>query len=230
MRLLPTLFLLTCVEATPMTSETSLQRRYLAQKASCNRPIPAALIPGGSRYRTFGDKAQKARKDAKALVQKVSAEYNAFRHSTAYSHYFTTNDDKEVQAMYKSLSSIFSTWPLKIPYYCGTDQSPGFCLRNVLAITSALPKKGYLVLCDYFFSDDGDRARFGQAHDLDSRSTDQWCQAGQDYEYFTVAATTIIHELTHLDVVGAKAKLPLHPISPHQPLLVFSIVPSSAAI
>ena len=34
-----------------------------------------------------------------------------------------------------------------------------------------------------------------------------WCQDGENFPFFEVAGLTILHEMTHLDIVGSKAGL-----------------------
>ncbi|KAI1822079.1 hypothetical protein F4861DRAFT_516337 [Xylaria intraflava] len=43
------------------------------------------------------------------------------------------------------------------------------------------------------------------------RRDSSWCKAGQKFNAFEVAGTTVLHELTHLNEAGQRAGLPLNP-------------------
>lgn len=205
--------------ALTLTSNSgSLEPRYFAARPDCNNKIPDALVPGDPRRRTYNHKIKKAFADADHLARQVSANRDAFRRSTAYSHYFTPEDYDRVIAMYNSLTWIMSTKALQIPYSCGSSQNPD-CTDDTYAITDAIRNVGMIAFCDRFFRDYGPDLDPDVVFDLDSapayddRHQDlRWCHEGEGYGYFVVAGATVLHEMTHLDVVGNRAQLPLEPV------------------
>ncbi|GAB7353826.1 hypothetical protein MBLNU459_g4199t2 [Dothideomycetes sp. NU459] len=82
---------------------------------------------------------------------------------------------------------------------------------NSLAITDSAPQDGNTLremkLCPLFFT------AAETANNLDSKEYNgnkrgSWCQTGQKFADFETAGHTILHEMTHLDALGASAGVP----------------------
>lgn len=64
-----------------------------------------------------------------------------------------------------------------------------------------------MVLCDRFFNSNTAQTK----QNLDTKKIGtrrgQWCQTDEQFPFFEVAGLTLLHEMTHLDLVGDKAGL-----------------------
>lgn len=206
-----TLLLIACVGygSARRLNATSLQPREFHWHYSCHRNIP-----GDPRGRKYFDRALIAFRDAKTLAERVSEDIVAFRHSTAYSHYFLPHEGKQVLQMYDSIISIFARGVIPIPIACGSDVTAS-CNENVYAFTDVRPGLGAIVLCNAFFNDFDDDASDEVKYDLDSKPAidrpgqpgSGWCQPDEDVSAFLVAGVTVLHEITHLNKVGVGAGL-----------------------
>jgi hypothetical protein len=71
-----------------------------------------------------------------------------------------------------------------------------------------------MLICPLFFSTSSKET----AHNLDSRKfvkpargkDNSWCAPGNIFSWYEVAGLTLLHEMTHLDVVGRGAGVPLN--------------------
>lgn len=187
------------------TNITSLHPRFLAMDQSCMRPIP-----GDPAHRTYNDKVKKALLDAENLVGLVSNDMTKFKRSTAFSHYFRASQVNRVARVYDSISHIFSPTALRIPYVCGDDQD-SMCrgCDHAIAFTNRAPNEGTIVFCDFFFKDFSATPESEAHPDLDSKSTYDWCHQGklEPWNFFNIAAVTVIHKITHLNAIGVHAGL-----------------------
>ena len=211
------LFSLSLVSAIPAKSSNyanHLQRRQPTWDASCNRKIPSD--PKG---RTYRDKAGQAFADASTVANKIAGSLkdgSKFSASTAFSHYFDSDDFGLVESMLEAIAedndpsddtSVGYSYLVK----CGSDQAPE-CGPMSLALTNPRPgNAGQMVLCDRFFNPNTKETK----NDLNSKpSTNKrggWCQSNEKFDFFEVAGLTILHEMTHLDIVGSKAGLSNRP-------------------
>lgn len=190
-----------------------LHRRGARWDQSCERTIPNS----GNTYRV---KAAQAFTDASQMAletqQSTDSNGNAFTESTAFSHYFGEGDKDQVKKMmqiiYNSRLPVDENDDFRgywIDIKCGSDQDKDNCAGETFAATSFEPGKPVIVLCDYFFSPDSKMTK----QDLSSKTYGSgrrgWCNTGEEVPYFMVAGVTMLHEMTHLHIVGERAELPI---------------------
>ena len=192
-------------------SNVSLQKRYsLPEWESCFRFIPHDSV---NPPRTYFQKIKVDLKDAWNLVDLLLENKEAFKSSTAYSHYFLPIESNQVIKMFQTIRLFLDERDgyHSFSYRCGSDSLPDYCSINansgtVVAATS--PNLGGDVqFCDAMFDSDQPLTE----NNVTSRAYDNtgagWCQSTKRYPYFIIAAETVIHELTHLAAVAAVAGL-----------------------
>ena len=202
---------LALAQAAPTSPGVSrLQRREEFWDASCD-----AKIPSDPQGRTYRQKAGQAFADASTMANTIFSNLKdgtTFRDSTAFSHYFDSPDFERVQSMLQTITQDNNPADDVVGYSfrvkCGSNQDKGNCGASVLAATNPRPgDAGQMVLCDRFFSQYTDQTK----NDLGSKQyitkRGGWCQDGEKFPFFEVAGLTILHEMTHLDIVGSKAGL-----------------------
>ena len=123
-----------------------------------------------------------------------------FPGSAAYLHYFNPEDSELVQRVFESIAKTIEPGFVddQVVYKCGNDQTP-FCgsYPFPLAGTDSTPG-GSIFFCDSFFNTDIPLTRFDIFDKNMVAGPDGWCQTGQEYKFFELAAATVLHEMTHL--------------------------------
>ncbi|KAF2124320.1 hypothetical protein P153DRAFT_252041, partial [Dothidotthia symphoricarpi CBS 119687] len=126
--------------------------------------------------------------------------------STAWSHYFRTGigrDDDVINAKKIWAMVAANNDPTNPPYS--------------LAITDAVPQDGdtlrEMLVCPLFFDPNSKWTK----NDLQSRKfiapkrkANSWCAPGEKFGFFEVAGLTLLHEMTHFDVIGKAAGVAEH--------------------
>jgi len=122
-----------------------------------------------------------------------------------YSHYFTHDDVDTVGIMRATLEQMNDPAP-ESGWQFSISCDPTGCKSNDLAFTDATKKLpgqiAQMRLCPAFFqlphiTSNG----FVQNP---SRGRNEWCQPGRKIADFETTAQTILHELTHLDIIGRR--------------------------
>ncbi|KAI1172679.1 hypothetical protein F4777DRAFT_601370 [Nemania sp. FL0916] len=93
---------------------------------------------------------------------------------------------------------------------CGSDQD-STCDKSTLASTNAQPGATVITFCDRFFSANTVETRQDLTSKTIGSKRGQWYQEREKFGFFEVAALTVFHEMTHLDIVGQKAGLSSRP-------------------
>lgn len=116
-------------------------------------------------------------------------------------------------AMFHSLNEALAAGSDAIGIRCGDDNHHMCADARSIAMVE-IGGDGAIILCDLFFRD-WPTATPGQhtALNLGSRPATAprsdrgavWCQEGEGFPYFDVAATTILQQLSALDQVGINA-------------------------
>ncbi|KAF2089452.1 hypothetical protein K490DRAFT_72221 [Saccharata proteae CBS 121410] len=116
---------------------------------------------------------------------------------TAYTHYLRGQDSDKAKSFWSMVAA--NNDPTNAPY--------------TLAITDAQPQTGStpreMLICPLYFT------ASVTANNLNSKKYDgdkrgSWCQSGQKFKDFETGGHTLLHEMTHLDALGAAAGEPLH--------------------
>lgn len=189
-----------------ISNSSSVQERELFADKSCERSIPASFLPlsYAHNYPPYRQKVEQALVDALNIARHTQD--TRFQTSTAYSHYFQPEEYPRVQRMYQSMINILETSTDKIIYKCGNDQLPHVYWKDSTAVTSS--KAGLIIFCDIFFNT---QSPVYQPY-LDDRPFDMtssgWCQSRKGLSYFLVNGAIVLHELSHLDIVGKNADMP----------------------
>ncbi|KAH8898318.1 hypothetical protein GQ53DRAFT_817596 [Thozetella sp. PMI_491] len=168
------------------------------------------------------DKINRALGDAATLANYAFG--NIDTNSKAWSHYFRTDDAGKAEDLNfaKKVWSVIEsnndpTNPsFKFSIRCGKDDNPSCKDGKSVAITDAKPQDGdtlrEMLICPLFFNPSSTETK----NDLSSRKFEtpkrgqdnSWCAPGNNFPWYEVAGHTILHEMTHLDVIGALAELP----------------------
>lgn len=208
------------VTAAPATTPAhNLFKREINWDASCTRNIPND--PQGRKYK---DRAGIAFSDAATMANSI---YNAlpqdgslYQGNAAFTHYFDQTDLTQVKNMLQTIynNNIPSTEDggYTITVKCGSDQDSTCGTSSVFASTNPRPgDAGQIVLCDFFFIDWGSNPTKSTRYDLTSKlfttKRGGWCQTGEDFPFFEIAGLTVLHEMTHMDIIGGLAGLSNRP-------------------
>lgn len=129
----------------------------------------------------------------------------------SYTHYLREEDSDNALKLWSAVAS--NNDPTNPPYSfsvrcaasCTGDES------SSLAITDSAPQDGSTLremkLCPLFFTAAETANNLSsKAYNGDKRGS--WCQTGQKFSDFETAGHTILHEMTHLDALGAAAGVP----------------------
>ena len=150
-------------------------------------------------------KAVAAIQDAKKIAS-WAASHETIQDSTAFKYYFSSEDADTVKNMFQVLERVFLRG-FNFLVRCGNIQNREMCSDERFVAVAFTGVGGYIVLCDLFFSDIVDvRQELGDKRY--TRNRNGWCHAGQNYTFFQVGGAVILHELTHLDIIGREAGLP----------------------
>ncbi|KAI9752549.1 MAG: hypothetical protein M4579_005586 [Chaenotheca gracillima] len=147
--------------------------------------------------------------DAAALA---NIAFNIDQASSAFKHYLRDEDRDQAKSLWSAVAS--NNDPTNPSYTfsvrCARAGDKG-CGTKSLANTDPRPQDGDTVremkICPVFFTADETK------NSLDSRKYDgdkrgSWCQLGQHFKDFETAGHTLLHEMTHLDALGASAGVP----------------------
>ncbi|KAI0470531.1 hypothetical protein GGR56DRAFT_668041 [Xylariaceae sp. FL0804] len=196
-----------------MATMHQLARREENYDTSCRRKIP-----GGSGMK-YQDKLSEAFGDVSKFAETAQTgkdkDGKGFTESTAFSHYFGDGDKGKVQEMIQAIlnnqqsTGAGSNLGYSITIKCGSDQDKDSCDKSTLAATSIAPGVTTMVFCDRFFSPQVRQTYTDLSSKPVSSKRGGWCQAGESFDFFQVAALTVFHEMTHLDIVGSQAGLSL---------------------
>ena len=211
------LFRLNYVLASSNATSTLEERGYFTDR-SCQR-----LIPFDYSARRYRDRLKSAFRDIILITRRVAEgnNWDRFVHSTAFSHYFLPEDAAQVRLVYRIINQniLPFTSSSHFMYKCGDDQAlPGLCDGNTLAITNTSSASAEIVFCEMFFTKRGSEL-FLNSFTLDlgtfpfDDSERGWCRVVGNYDQIQVGAALVLHEMTHLDVVGRLAGLPERQIS-----------------
>lgn len=149
-------------------------------------------------------RAVAAVQDARKIAAWAAADDNI--DTTAFKHYFFPEDADGVKKMYQVLRSVFFRG-FDFLVRCSSSQNPLMCANNQFIAVTHIGQGGFIVLCDLFFTDLLEvRQTLGDKRYTSNRNG--WCHADQEYPFFQVGGAIILHELTHLDIIGREAGLP----------------------
>ncbi|KAK7755405.1 hypothetical protein SLS62_002632 [Diatrype stigma] len=189
------------VKATPLKASTSgshaspIYRRAAVYDASCSRNIPGSSA-------TFQSKAEEAYGDAIQLAITAQngkdANGNVFTESTAFSHYFGDGDKDQVKGMIQAI------YDAHLP--TGNDEMGRNPTHNRPVRYINTPDY-QMVLCDRFFNANTAQTKQNLGSKMNGTRRGQWCQPDEQFPFFEVAGLTLLHEMTHLDLVGEQAGL-----------------------
>ena len=199
------------VETVTMSTRHSLVGRTFGEHSSCY-----TLIPDATEKRLYVTELKKFLQDMEAILDKVITSRDDFLQSTAFSHYFFAEDQEVVMRMYEAIfdhAAIPRSGRDVGIFKCGDAQNP-LCLAPTCPNAFAYVKPGdtKIVFCNSFFKDDSTH-EMRQSLDVRAFNETGWCQDNKPIEWYAMAATTVIHEMTHLDVIGKAAGLPKRPLA-----------------
>lgn len=167
----------------------------------------AALLPDNTCSPVMS-KAVNAINNAKTISNWAANNYT-IQDSPAFKHYFFPEDVGAVRSMFQAMRDVLYQWRGPSFYVrCGTAQNRNMCIDEQMVAVAFTGQTGIIALCDLFFTDLED-VRQDLEDKRYSRGRNGWCQPNQEYDFFQVAGEVILHELTHLNVVGMMAGLPL---------------------
>ena len=190
-----------------VSNQSRLHPRYLVPEQSCwgLSPFP--------NQQPMSHKLVSSMVDATNMIHLVISTGD-FATSTAYNKYFrsTQEERRRVNNMYTVMYDMLARNRRnnQVPLFCG-DHQDELCTErggDPFAVTRQEPYNEYIVFCDRFFDPaipEVQRNLRSEAYDANG-----WCRRGQNVGSFLIAAVNIIHEMTHLDILGFRAGFPVN--------------------
>ncbi|OJD37394.1 sgnh hydrolase [Diplodia corticola] len=131
--------------------------------------------------------------------------------STAFTHYLRTDDKKETKKLWKAIRKNQDAGaPYKFNVRCAKsctgDEKDSLAIADSTKVDDDDTRRE-IKICPLFFTDDRTKNNLAsKSYEVDKRGS--WCQTGQKFKDFETGGHTILHEMTHLDVVGKEGDLP----------------------